>query len=211
MTNPTPPTPSESQIEPSAESQPQSHPHPDSAAPVSQPVNAMPLHYYVLWLVAVVSLALNVFIIYTLVQVRQQAGLAFSQAADSMGTIQAGSIKYVVNINEEVPVVLAVPVKFTVMVPIKKTVPINTVVNVPIEFPFIGTRTITVPINTTIPIDLSVEVPIDHTVPINATIPVKFAVPIDLKISETAFGEGLGEFQWVLQQQAESLGAGAKP
>lgn len=209
MTHPTPPTPSESQIEPSVESQTQSQP--DSALSAPPPVKRMPPHYYVLWLVAVVSLALNVFIIYTLVQVRQQAGLAFSQAADSMGTIQAGSIKYVVNINEEVPVVLDVPVKFTVMVPIKKTVPINTIVNVPIEFPFIGTRTITVPINTTIPIDLSVAVPIDQTVPINATIPVKFAVPIDLKISETAFGEGLGEFQWVLQQQAESLGAGAKP
>lgn len=209
MTDPTPPTPTEPPNEPAAETQPVV-PQPDPIGPVPQPSVRMPFHYYVVWLVAIVSLALNIFIIYTLLQVRQQAGLAFSQAADSMGTIKDGSIKYVVNIDEEIPVVLDVPVKFTVKVPIQKTVPINTVVNVPIELPLLGTRTIAVPINTSISIDLSVDVPIDHTVPINSKIPVKFEVPIDLQISETAFGEGLGEFQLVLQQQAESLGA-AKP
>jgi hypothetical protein len=166
----------------------------------------LPRHYYALWVVALVSLALNGFILYTLIQVRQQAGLALLQAAASMSTIQNGSIEYEVNVDEEVPVVLDVPVKFTVTVPIQKIIPIDTVVNVPIEIPLLGTRIIRVPINTSIPIDLTVDVPIDKTVGVNAKIPVKFKVPIKLKIAETTFGQGLGELQLVLQQQAESLG-----
>jgi hypothetical protein len=210
MTEPTPPLPSEPQLEPAIEMQPQPDVQPQTTTveATPPPAHRMPWHYYAVWVIALVSLALNVYIFYILLQVQQQAALAFSQAADSMGAIRNGSIQYVVNIDEEIPVVLDVPVNFTVKVPIQKTLPIQTTVDVPIELPLLGTRTITVPINTSIPIDLSVEVPIDESIPINAKIPVQFDVPINLKISETTFGDGLGEFQAVLQQQAESLGAG---
>lgn len=167
-----------------------------------------PWHYYGLWVVALVSLALNVAVIYILLQVRQQTGLALAQAAASLKTIQTGAIDTTVAIDHPIPVALDVPVKFDVVVPIKKTITINQTVAVPIDLPLLGTHTINVPINLAVPIDLSVTIPIDRSVPINASIPVKFDVPIHLKIAETTFGQGLGELRQLLQQQAETLGAG---
>ena len=171
----------------------------------------LPFHYYLLWLVALLSLGLNAFIIYELLQVRQQAGAALSQAAQSIGAVRDSSINYTVPIDEEVPIALDVPVKFTVTVPIKQDLPINTTVDIPIDIPLLGKRTITVPINTTVPIDLTVNLPIDKTVPIDAKIPVKFDVPINLKLSTTTFGDALGQVQTSLQQQADALSAPIKP
>jgi hypothetical protein len=167
----------------------------------------MPFHYYLLWLFALVSLGLNIFIIKTLLDVRQQASVAFTDAANSMATIRNGTIEYTVNINEEIPVALDVPVKFTVEVPIKRTIPIDTVVQVPLQLPLVGERIIDVPISTTVPLDLMIEIPVDQVVPINGTIPVRFDVPIKLLLNETSFGEGIGQLQTVLQQQAAALGA----
>ena len=171
----------------------------------------LPRHYYLLWIISGLSLALNLFVLYILFTVRQQASVAFTQAADALGTIQGGDIEYLVKIDEQVPIALDVPVKFTVTIPIEKTLPINTLVNVPVEIPLIGPRTISIPIQTTIPIKFDVEVPIDETVPVNADIPVHFAVPVRIKIADTPFGEGLGEFQSVLIQQAEGLGDSGAP
>lgn len=169
-----------------------------------------PFLYVLLWIIAVTSLLLNVFVIKTLLDVKQQAAVAFSDAAASLGTIKNGTIDYTVKIDEKIPVALDVPVKFTVEVPIKRTIPIDTIVDVPIEIPLVGTRTIQVPISTTIPVDLTVQIPVDQRIPVNGSVPVRFDVPIKLNIGDTAFGEGLGQFQAVLQQQAESLGAPQK-
>lgn len=171
----------------------------------------MPFHYYLLWLVALASLGLNAFIIYELLQVRTQAGVALGQAAQSIGVVKQSSITYTVPIDEEIPINLNVPVKFTVNVPIKQDLAIDTTVDVPLDIPLLGTRVITVPIKTTVPVDLSVDIPVDKVVPINATIPVKFDVPIDLQLSTTSFGQALGGVQASLQQQADALGAPPAP
>lgn len=205
MTDPTP----ETTPEPTREIVIEPKPETVTITEVPKPVRThFPFLYILLWIIAVTSLLLNVVIIKTLLDVKQQAAVAFSNAAASMGTIQNGTIEYTVKIDEEIPVALDVPVKFIVEVPIKRTIPIDTVVDVPIEF--FGPHTIQVPISTTIPIDLTVQIPVDQNIPINGKIPVKFDVPIKLNIGETSFGEGLGQFQAVLQQQAESLGAPQK-
>ena len=202
MTEPTPDPIPENTPGPIIEAKPETV----TITEVSKPVRTrFPFLYILLWIIAVTSLLLNVVIIKTLLDVKQQAAIAFSNAAASMGTIQSGTIEYTVKIDEEIPVALDVPVKFIVEVPIKRTIPIDTVVDVPIEF--FGSHTIQVPISTTIPIDLTVQIPVDQNIPINGKIPVKFDVPIKLNIGDTAFGEGLGQFQLVLEQQAQSLGA----
>lgn|SRR5574337_1710117 len=162
----------------------------------------------VLWAIAITSLALNLLVIKTLLDVRSQAGIAFVQAADAVGTIQGGTIEYTARIDQSVPVALDVPIRFTVDVPIHETLPINTTVRAPIEFPIVGTRIISLPISTEIPVNITVKVPIDETLPINAQIPLKLEVPVRLKIADTPFGQGLGELQLVLQDQAARLGAG---
>jgi hypothetical protein len=161
-----------------------------------------------LWAIAIASLALNLFVIKTLLDVRSQAGVAFGQAAGAIGTIKDGTIEYTARIEATVPVALDVPVKFDVEVPIRETIAIDTTVSVPIDFPIVGRRIINLPISTEIPIDITVRVPVDETLPINAEIPVDLSVPFRLRIVDTPFGEGLGELQVVLESQADSLGAG---
>jgi hypothetical protein len=171
----------------------------------------LPFHYYLLWLVVIISLALNAFIIYELLQVRQQAGVALSQAAASIGALKNSSIDYTVPIDQQIAVAMDVPVKFTVDVPIQQDLAINTTVDIPLDIPLLGTRTITVPINTTVPINLSVKIPVDKSFPVNGMIPVKFDVPINLKLSTTTFGDALGQLQAALQQQADALTTPVKP
>lgn len=171
--------------------------------------NKLSLSQILLWAIALVSLALNVLIIKTLLDVRTQAGLAFVQAADAVGTIKEGTIEYTAQIDDEVPVALDVPVKFSVEVPIRETIAIDTIVDVPMDLPLVGRRIIRVPINTEIPLNITVTVPVDESLPINARIPVRLEVPVRLEIANTPFGQGLGELQLVLQNQASGLGAGA--
>lgn len=168
-----------------------------------------PWHYYALWALTLVSLALNAAVIAALLAVRQQTGQSLAQAAGALKAIQASSIDASVPIDQEIPVALDVPVKFKVTVPIKNSIPINTTVSVPIDLPLLGTRVVNVPINMTVPIDMTVDVPIDQSVPIDSHIPVRFNVPVSVKVADTTLGQGLGELQQVLQAEAESLGAGA--
>jgi hypothetical protein len=172
------------------------------------PNSKPPLHYYLLWLVALVSLGLNIFIIYTLLDVRRQAAESFARAAEAVSVIKDGSIEYTVKIDEEIPIALDVPVQFTVEVPIVETIPVNTTVGVPVEIPLVGTRTISIPILANIPINLTVQVPIDKTIPVDATLPVKFDVPVTLKIADTSFGDGLEDVELLLLNLAEENGAG---
>src|SRR5258706_5625501 len=98
----------------------------------------LPFHYYLLWLVVIISLALNGLIIYELLQVRQQAGVALSQAAASIGALKNSSIDYTIPIDEQIPLAFDVPVKFTITVPIKQTVPIQTTGDIPLAIYLFG-------------------------------------------------------------------------
>ena len=163
--------------------------------------------YILLWVIAVTSLTLNVFIVSALLAARQQAGEAFLSAAGMVGDLKASRFDYTVNVDEELPVEANVPIDFTAQVPISETVPISTTVNVPIQFPLIGTRIISVPISTRVPISLTVEVPIKQTIPIAATIPVQFEAPISIELADTPLAQSLDEVELILLGLADGLGA----
>ncbi len=164
-----------------------------------------PLDYYILWSVVVISLLLNLFTIASLLSVRQQAGIAFANAAKSLEAVKTSRVEYMVKIDKEIPFAANVPINFTVQVPINQTIPINTTVNVPFKTP-LGTFPIDVPINTKIPINLTVDVPINKTVPIATNVPVKMDVPIVIILSETSFGKSLEDVQTALNKLAKDLG-----
>jgi len=168
-----------------------------------------PLDNYLLWLVTLISLALNVIIIVSLLNARRQAATAFTQAAATVASLKSGVIAYNVSINDEIPVAMDVPVKFTVTIPISKTIPIDTTVKVPIELPIVGKRIIDVPISTKIPISFTVDVPINETLPINATVPVNLDVPIKIKIADTLLAGTLDDVEKILLELAEDMGAKA--
>ncbi len=174
---------------------------------MSEPATKRSRSYILLWVIAVTSLTLNVFIVSALLAVRQQAGEAFLSAAGMVGDLKAGRFDYTVNVDEDLPVEATVPINFNVQVPISETIPISTTVSVPIQFPLIGTRTINVPISARVPISLTVEVPIKQTVPIAATIPVEFDVPISIELADTPLAQSLDEVELILLGLADGLGA----
>jgi len=69
--------------------------------------NSRPLDYWLLWLVALLSLAVNVWLIRTLLIVRRQAGGAADRAAQAIGALRNSSIDYTVSVALEVPIHLA--------------------------------------------------------------------------------------------------------
>lgn len=165
-----------------------------------------PPDYWLLWLVALASLALNIWLIVTLLGVRRQAGEGAAAAARALGDLRQSSIDYQVRVEQSLPVVLSVPISQTVSVPISTTLPINTQATIPLRTP-IGTFPITIPIQTIVPVDLQPKVPIRLTVPVSTTIPVVLDVPIHVAIADTELGESLGQAQAALEALASDLGA----
>jgi hypothetical protein len=172
-----------------------------STPPVHMP---RPLDYWLLWFVALSSLAINVFLIRTLLGVRTQVGDAASRAAVAIGDLRESAIDYTVTVEKSIPVQLSIPVSTTVIVPINATIPIDTQVTVPLQTPF-GEIPVTIPVQTTIPISLQTEVPVSTTVSIDTTIPVALEVPIHLALAETSFGEALQSAQDYLEKLATQL------
>ena len=81
-----------------------------------------PLDYYILWGVAATSLLLNLYTIASLISVRQQAGIAFANAAKSLEAVKTSRVEYTVKIDKEIPLP-PTPINLTVQVPINQTIP----------------------------------------------------------------------------------------
>jgi hypothetical protein len=160
--------------------------------------------YWLLWAVALISVAGNALIINALLQARRQAGDGAAQAAVAVGRMRAASINYTMHIDEAVPVSLDVPFKTTVVVPISVTLPINTEVTAELNT-LLGPIPVTVPIHTLVPVNLRTEVPINLTVPISASVPVKFDVPVNLDLATTKMGDALAGVQASLEKAAQQL------
>jgi len=166
--------------------------------------NSRPLDYWLLWLVALLSLAVNVWLIRTLLIVRRQAGGAADRAAQAIGALRNSSIDYTVSVEQDVPVSLILQVNTTVHVPIHTQLPINTQVTVPLETP-LGQIPLAFPVQTIVPVNLDPEVPINATVPVSTIVPVALEVPIHLALSDTAFGQSLSDAQGYLERLAVEL------
>lgn len=154
--------------------------------------------YWALWVVALISLALNGFVIQALLNARRQAADGAAQAVTALGRLRESSINYTVHIDESIPVSLNVPFNTTVAVPISTTIPINTEVTAEINT-FLGPIPVTVPIHTSVPVNLRTEVPVNVTVPISTSVPVKFDVPVVLDLADTKLGEALMSVEAYLQ------------
>ena len=165
-----------------------------------------PFDYWLLWFIALLSLAANAGLIGVLLVVRQQAGAGAARAAQAVGGLREASIDYSVHVQQSLPISLTLPLSTTVSVPISATVPIDTEITVPLNTP-LGTFHVTVPVKTTIPVDIQPAVPIRLTVPVSTTVPVVLDVPIHLALADTVLGQSLSGAQSYLEALAAQLGA----
>lgn len=169
-----------------------------------------PPDYYLLWLVALISLGLNLYLLNIALQARRQVGDAAGAAAVAVGTLADSAIDYPVEIHKTLPISLTLDYKQTLTIPISVTLPISTEVTVPLRTP-IGEFPITVPVVTTIPVRLSPQVPISVSLPVSTTVPVDVAFPIHVELKTTALGASLVSAQIYLQDLANNLGSGPAP
>jgi hypothetical protein len=162
-----------------------------------------------LWIIALASLGLNVFLLLRLYNFSQEAQKsvdqvkAISQILEAVETTELGSINVPVVIDETLPVSLTVPFSETIEVPINTTIPISTsiAVNENIVVPINDTVSLNrdaqivisvlgqsipvdVPIRADIPLSMQTNVPIDLEVPIELDIPVDMMieVPVDTEV-----------------------------
>jgi hypothetical protein len=168
-----------------------------------------PWDYWLLWFVALSALALNVWLINTLLGVRRQAGEAAALAAQEIRALRAATFSTTVKINQSIPISLTVPFNQNFNIPINQTIPIDTVIQVPFEIPFIGTRIFDVPLKTSVPVTLDVSIPVKLEVPIAAVVPVKLAVPVSIAVADTPVDAMLVRAEDYLENLGGQFGARA--
>ena len=163
-----------------------------------------PLDYWLLWLVALLSLAINVWLFGLLIGVRHRMGDMAGLAAQALDDLSKASIDYSVPVHQVVPVVLVAPISTTISVPISMTLPIDMDVSVPLKT-ILGTIPFTVPIHTTVPINIQQDIPLRLSVPISTTVPFSIEVPIQISLADTSLGQSIAKAQSSLEKLAAEL------
>jgi hypothetical protein len=162
---------------------------------------ALKITLTILFMLVFLSLGLNLYLIWQLLNVQQQAqALAqeliprlkttISQAAAEVETFQESTVTLNVQVDEDLPVAVNIPFNETIEVPIKVTVPIREEINTTIVMdPFQAGLEIpvdvTVPVNIDIPIDVVIPVSLDRPIPISTTVPIHVKVPVAVEVGQT--------------------------
>jgi len=151
-----------------------------------------------LWIVASLSLALNIFLVVNAISLRNRVGQELAAQAAELDGILVSTFEVPVEIDETLPLSMTVAFSDTFHVPISTTIPVSTSVafsdtfHVPVnefininrnlvvsvDIPVVGLVPVEIPIVTTIPVVLDIEVPVSTTIPIRTDIPVNLNVDI---------------------------------
>ncbi|MBN1220311.1 MAG: hypothetical protein JXM69_15385 [Anaerolineae bacterium] len=184
--------------------------------------------FVILFILVLVSLGLNGFLLWKLNQTEQQARTiartvgpkvqeALKQTLTDLETFEDSTIEFNVAVDEEFPVQVDIPFKEKIDIPVQLTVPINQQIDTTILLDPLGTGQgfpvdVTVPVDIEIPIDTSIPVAIDRTIPISTSIPLHLNVPITVEIGDTELAgyigrlrEGLAAFDPLLEQLLTEL------
>lgn len=152
-----------------------------------------------LWMIALLSLAINIVIIAGLVIAIGAARAFAGSAADKLEALGNSTIATTVRVNREITVDTTVPFAYSDNIVIEQNLPIDTVVNIKQEVPVIGLIDFNVPIKTSVPINLKVPVSIKQSIPVKATVPINFDVPVAVQIRDTPLKAQIDEFVKVLR------------
>jgi hypothetical protein len=168
----------------------------------------------ILFVLVFLSLGLNLYLIWELIRVQQQAytlareyiptiQATLSQAADNLQTFQGSTLEFEVKVNEEFPVDVEIPINETIEVPIQVSVPIRqefetTIVMDPLQSGLEIPVDVTVPVDVEIPVDVVVPVVIDRVIPISTTVPLALDVPIVVEMDKIELTGYLEQFQMML-------------
>ncbi|MDX1520204.1 MAG: hypothetical protein R3264_01080 [Anaerolineae bacterium] len=150
----------------------------------------------VLFILVLLSIGLNVFILMQLREARQAARqtipelqAALSQTAADLEALEQSNLELSIDIVQEFPIETEIPFNETIEVPIQLTVPISQVIETTVVLNIVGgielPVDIAVPVDVEVPINNTVVIPIDRTIPISTVIPLDVTVPVAIDVGET--------------------------
>ncbi|MFN2171653.1 MAG: hypothetical protein ACK2UF_09525 [Candidatus Promineifilaceae bacterium] len=162
-----------------------------------QPDSRPAWHYILLWVIALASLALNIYLLVGLNHfqqvVRQEAG----RASEILDRVTLENLEVPVAVDETLDVAVTIPFSDTIAVPINTTIPVSTSIavdetisvpidevvnldrNVQINLSVLGQSVpVTVPINADVPVTMDIEVPVNLEVPVEAEIPIDLLIEV---------------------------------
>jgi len=157
------------------------------------------------FVLAVLSLSLNAFLLYSLLQARQAGLEAVAEARAALATLNDRTIEAQVPIHHAVPVQATLPVRQDFAIPVQTTLPISTVVTVPLDLPLVGRYEIAVPVQAEIPLDLEVVVPVSQTVSLETTVQLDTEVPVRIEVQRLGLEDLLGQLDAALAQVEQAL------
>lgn len=144
-------------------------------------------------LLALLSLALNVYLLYVLSSAQQAAVDNIDAAILALEDLSGTGFHYEYQFNQDIPVVADIPIEQEMIVPFEGNLPINTTIQIPIDAGLLGTFAIDVPIDTNVYVNTEVPLHIDQTFTLNTSIPISMTMPIDI-------GTGDAQIEGVLDQ-----------
>lgn len=180
----------------------QSNPQPDQApAPVVAPVSPRPrvnILLLFLYVLTLISLMVNAYLIRTLVQVRDTAYASLQQVITAVGGLENEVISIPVHIEQEFPVNVAVPFEYKETLSVSTEVPISDTLQVPFEV--MGTKIdIDVPVNMVVPVSVNVPVSFSKTFDISTTVPVVLDTTVEVRLSDTPLPGYLTQLRQTIQ------------
>jgi hypothetical protein len=191
------PAPSDAPTQPALTGRPET--------PLSRTPPSMPAGYLILWVLTLLSLLLNVFMVRQVILARQVARQAVHSAIAVMGDLQQMRLSYEVVVDQAMPIVTDLPVNETIPVTIREQLPISTVVQVPVNAGPFGTLNLDIPIRTTVPLNLDTSVTLNQSFHVDTVVPVRFEVPVEIAVRDTALYATLEDVKARLEALAATL------
>jgi hypothetical protein len=159
---------------------------------------------WLLWAMVIISLAINIAMISSLLRIREAAAGALAQTEGQLRQLVGEEFVYTVPLKQAVPVHAAIPFRRDLQVPIKTTIPISQTLSLSIKTP-LGMLPITTPLNVNVPVDLKFTVPVSETIDIDTTVELQTTIPVTISLQSTPFGKYLANAADQLKLVQESM------
>ncbi len=165
------------------------------------------LDYWLLWAVALFSAAVSVGALYFLALARRLAVDGARVASVVLHRVDEASLSCVIDVREQIPVRIVVPLDTQVTVPLDITLPIDVEVTVRLPTP-LGGLPVKLPVRADVPVKMDVPVPIRAEIPVSASVPVDLSIPVELKLADMTLSESLHAAMRLAERTMRRLWAG---
>jgi hypothetical protein len=149
--------------------------------------------------ISLLSLALNAFLIYKLMDVQRKATAGLNEAIAALEDVGKNGFQYDFHFDNTIPFSGDIPFKQDIVFPFEGEIPFNTTVRVPIDVGLIKT-VVEVPVDTSVYVNTSVPIHVDETIHVDTEVPVSLTIPIDIEPGDPAIQKLVNPIrEWLLE------------